>query len=282
MRLCRIGPPGREKPAVLSPDGLLHDVSASVPEFMAGFFAGSWHEVLRDAMRRAPARPLDAGDRFGVPIAGTSKIVGVGMNYREGVRRAGMTTPVEPLLFIKPATCLAAANDPIILPPGAEKLDWEVELAVVLGREAYRISEDEADAAILGYGVFNDLSERRWQNEQGGEWCKGKSADGFGPFGPWLVTADEIEDPGRLDIWLSLNGEPKQRSNTADMVFTVRFVIAYVSRFMRLLPGDVIIMGTPPGTGWREVPPRFLGPGDRLSLGIAGLGEQNTTVAAGD
>lgn len=280
MRLCRIGAPGREKPAVLGADGTLHDVSGMVPDFTGHFFAGAWQATLAAAMRAAPARPLDAGVRFGVPMAGVSKVVGVGMNYHEGVRRAGMQTPLEPLLFIKPSTCLAAANDPIILPPGAGKLDWEVELGVVIGRETSRITEAEVDAAILGYCVFNDLSERKWQNEQGGEWCKGKSADGFGPCGPWIVTADEVADPGTLDIWLSLNGVPQQNSNTSDMVFSVRFVVAYISQFMRLLPGDLVIMGTPPGTGWRLVPPRFLRPGDRLSLGIAGLGEQNTTVVA--
>ncbi len=280
MRLCRIGAPGREKPAVLGPDGTLHDVSAGVSDFTGDFFAGPWRDTLAGAMRRAPARPVDAGVRFGVPLAGVSKIVGVGMNYREGVRRAGMAMPVEPLLFIKPATCLAGANDPIVLPPGAGKLDWEVELAVVMGRGGVRLGENEVDAAILGYCVFNDLSERKWQNEQGGEWCKGKSADGFGPCGPWIATADEVGDPGRLDLWLDLNGTRQQQSNTADMVFSVRFVISYISRFMRLLPGDIVIMGTPPGTGWRQVPPRYLRPGDRLALGIEGLGEQHPTVEA--
>lgn len=270
MKLGRIGPPGREKPAVLDADGRLRDVSAAVPDFTGDFFSGPWRTTLEQALRAAPVLPAQPVPRFGVPLANVSKVVGVGMNYHEGVRRAGMTTPVEPLLFIKPNTCLAAANDPIVLPPGAGKLDWEVELGVVIGPEA----------AILGYCVFNDLSERRWQNEQGGEWCKGKSADGFGPCGPWLVTADEVADPGKLDIWLDLNGARQQDSNTSDMIFDVPFVVAYISRFMRLLPGDIIIMGTPPGTGWRLDPPRFLRPGDRLSLGIRGLGEQNTVVKA--
>jgi len=266
---------------VLGPDGVPRDVSAAVPDFTGDFFCGAWQAVLADAVRDAPACASEDGLRFGVPVAGVSKVVGVGMNYHEGVRRAGMATPAEPLLFIKPATCLAGANDPIVLPAGADKLDWEVELAVVIGREAYGLDEGEAAAAILGYGVFNDLSERRWQNEQGGEWCKGKSADGFGPCGPWLVTADEVADPGRLGLWLDLNGIRQQQSNTSDMVFGVRFVIAYISRFMRLLPGDVVIMGTPPGTGWRQDPPRFLRPGDRVSLGIDGLGRQDAMVVGG-
>jgi 2-keto-4-pentenoate hydratase/2-oxohepta-3-ene-1,7-dioic acid hydratase in catechol pathway len=213
-----------------------------------------------------------------VPVVGVSKIVGVGMNYREGARRAGMAIPVEPLLFIKSTTCLAGPNDPIVLPPGADKLDWEVELGVVIARESSRLKPEQIDHAILGYCVFNDLSERKWQNEQGGEWCKGKSADGFGPCGPWIVTSDEIVDPGTLDIWLTVNGTPYQKSNTSDMLFPVKWVIAYISQFMRLLPGDIVIMGTPPGTGWRQTPPRFLRHGDRLALGVEGLGEQNALV----
>lgn len=278
MKLVRFGPRGAEKPGVIGADGMLYDVSGQVSSFSGEFFEGPWRETLTRALKSAPARSLDESVRLGVPLSGVSKIVGLGMNYHEGVRRAGMTTPVEPLLFIKSTTCLAGPDDPIVLPPGAEKLDWEVELAVVIAREASRLEPGQVDQAILGYCVFNDLSERRWQNEQGGEWCKGKSADGFGPCGPWLVTADEIADPGTLDIWLSLNGIPCQKSNTADMIFPVRFAIAYISRFMRLLPGDIVIMGTPPGTGWRQVPPRFLRAGDRVSLGISGLGEQHTIV----
>ena len=277
MRLCRVGPVGREKPAVLMPDGTLRDASGLVGDFDGAGFASRAFADLAAAIGSAPVLPT-RNLRFGVPVAGVGKIVGVGMNYHSGVRRAGMTTPAEPLLFIKSPTSLAGADDPIVLSPGADKLDWEVELAVVIGREISRVDEDRVAAAILGYAVFNDLSERRWQNEQGGEWCKGKSADGFGPCGPWLVTADEVPDPGNLDIWLELNGARQQDSNTSDMIFGVRFVVSYISRFMRLLPGDVVIMGTPPGTGWRLQPPRFLRPGDRLSLGIAGLGEQNPVV----
>ena len=278
MRLVRFGPKDDERPGVIGTDGMLYDVSGHVSTFSGEFFAGSWRETLALALKSAPARKLDKSVRLGVPITGVSKIVGLGMNYHEGVRRAGMTTPAEPLLFIKSTTCLAGPDDPIVLPPSAEKLDWEVELAVVIAREASRLAPEQVGAAILGYSVFNDLSERKWQNEQGGEWCKGKSADGFGPCGPWLVTADEIADPETLDIWLSLNGTPCQRSNTSDMIFSVRFAIAYISQFMRLMPGDIVIMGTPPGTGWRQAPPRFLRAGDRLSLGISGLGEQHTIV----
>jgi 2,4-diketo-3-deoxy-L-fuconate hydrolase len=277
MKLCRFGPSGREKPGVIV-DGRLRDVSASIADFDGAFFAtGNWRSAIEKALAKAPT--IDGANvRHGVPIARPSKIVGCGMNYREGVKRAGVPVPAEPMLFIKSTTCLAGANDPIVLPPGADKLDWEVELGVVVAHDCSRLELHQVDAAILGYCVFNDLSERKWQNEQGGEWCKGKSADGFGPCGPWLVTADEVGDPGKLDIWLSLNGTSYQRSNTSDMIFPVRFVLAYISQFMRLLAGDIIIMGTPPGTGWRQTPPRFLRAGDKLSLGIQGLGEQNPEV----
>ena len=247
MKLCRIGPPGREKPAVLLPDGSLRDASGLVRDFDGACFASPEFASLRRAIATAPVVP-SAGVRFGVPVANVGKIVGLGMNYHAGVKRAGMTTPVEPLLFIKSTTCLAAADDPIALPPGADKLDWEVELAVVIGREASRVDEAAAAQSIAGYAVFNDLSERRWQNEQGGEWCKGKSADGFGPCGPWLVTADEIADPGKLDIWLDLNGQRQQDSNTSDMIFGVRFAVSYISRFMRLLPGGVPMITMSPGS----------------------------------
>lgn len=280
MKLVRFGAAGREKPGVIGADGVLRDVSAAVGDFTGAFFAGPWRATLAAALATAPTVPLDGGLRLGVPIANPSKIVGLGMNYREGVKRAGVAMPAEPMLFIKSTTCLAGANDPILLPSGADKLDWEVELGLVIARDSRQLAPEEVDNAILGYCVFNDLSERKWQNEQGGEWCKGKSADGFGPCGPWIVTADEVTDPGALDIWLTLNGTPYQKSNTADMIFPVRFAVAYISQFMRLLPGDIVIMGTPPGTGWRQTPPRFLRPGDRLSLGLSGLGEQNTVVQA--
>ncbi len=281
MKLVRFGPRGRERPGVLGADGAVRDVSARIADFTPGFFAGDWRGALDRALDGAPAHPVDPALRFGVPLAGVSKIVGLGMNYHAGVRRAGMVMPTEPLLFIKSATCLAGPSDPILLPPGSEKLDWEVELAVVIGREASRLEPGEVPDAILGYCVFNDLSERHWQNERGGEWCKGKSADGFGPCGPWIATADEIGDANRLDIWLTLDGTRYQASNTSDMIFSVEYAVGYISQFMRLLPGDIVIMGTPPGTGQRQTPQRFLRPGDRLSLGIAGLGEQNAEILAG-
>lgn len=281
MKLVRVGPPGGETPGVIDAEGKLRDLSGRIEDFSPAFFAEDWRRTLAESLEGAPAIPVDARTRFGVPIASVSKVVGVGMNYHEGVRRAKMATPAEPLLFIKSATCLAGPGDPIRLPRGADKLDWEVELGVAISKEANRVTVENAAQYILGYCVFNDLSERNWQNERGGEWCKGKSADGFGPCGPWLVTSDEVADPNRLGLWLSVNGTRYQQSNTSDMIFSVEYVVSYISQFMRLLPGDIVIMGTPPGTGWRQTPPRFLRPGDEVALGIEGLGEQRTRVQAG-
>jgi 2-keto-4-pentenoate hydratase/2-oxohepta-3-ene-1,7-dioic acid hydratase in catechol pathway len=281
MKLVRFGPPGREKPGVVMGDGAVRDLSGRIGDFTPDFLAGDWRRAIDQALVDAPEHAADAAARFGVPLAGVSKIVGLGMNYHEGVRRAGMTMPTEPLLFIKSSTCLAGPSDPIRLPPGSEKLDWEVELGVVIARESSRLAPDQVADAILGYCVFNDLSERHWQNERGGEWCKGKSADGFGPCGPWIATREEIPDANKLDIWLSVNETRYQSSNTSDMIFPVEYAVGYISQFMRLLPGDIVIMGTPPGTGQRQTPQRFLRPGDRVTLGIAGLGEQHAEVVAG-
>jgi 2-keto-4-pentenoate hydratase/2-oxohepta-3-ene-1,7-dioic acid hydratase in catechol pathway len=277
MRLLRFGTPGEERPGVLDAEGSLRDLSRVVSDYDPAFFADSgWQARVAAAARAAPV--VEGRPRIGPPVAGTSKIVGLGMNFREGVRRAGMEMPKEPLLFIKSATSIAGPDDDLALPDDAGKLDWEVELAVVIGRPCYRADEAQAEAAIAGYTILNDLSERRWQNEQGGEWCKGKSADGFAPLGPWLVTPDEAGDPGALDLWLDLNGQRMQGSNTSDMIVGVRQAVAYASRFIRLLPCDVIAMGTPPGTGWRLTPPRFLRRGDVMRLGVAGLGEQVTRI----
>lgn len=280
MKLVRFGPEGAERPGVVGTDGALTDVSATIPDFDPAFFAADdWQARLAAAALqgvRVPGTP-----RLGPPVVGTSKIVGLGMNYREGLARLGLPPPAEPLLFIKSATSIAGPSDPIRLPPDAAKLDWEVELAVVLGRPLYRATAAQAAAAVAGYAVLNDLSERRWQNEQGGEWCKGKSADGFAPLGPWLVTPDEAGDPDALDIWLTLNEEPMQRSSTADMVVGALEALVYASQFMRLLPCDLVAMGTPPGTGQRQEPQRFLRVGDRLRLGVERLGEQQAEVIAG-
>jgi ureidoglycolate lyase len=279
MRLVRFGARGAERPGVLDADGTLRDVSGVARDYDPTFFRDAgWRRRLAEAAATAPAASGPA--RMGVPVAGTSKIVGLGMNFRAGLARLGLPVPEEPLLFLKSATSLAAAGDPILLAPDMTKLDWEVELALVVGRELYRATPEEAEAAVAGYAVFNDLSERVWQNERGGEWCKGKSADGFASLGPWLVTPDEVGDPGGLELRLELNGEEVQHAAASGMVFGPREALAYASRFMRMLPCDVLALGTPPDTGQRLTPPRFLRAGDRLRLSITGLGEQVTQVVA--
>lgn len=277
LRLLRFGPPGAERPGVLDDDGRLRDVSAAIADYDPAFFGDAdWQTKLATIAATAPV--VADAPRRGPPIAGTSKIVGLGMNYREGLRRLGQEPPEHPLLFIKSATSIAGPDDPIVLTPDATKLDWEVELAVVLARPLWRADAAEAAAAIAGYCIVNDLSERTWQNEWGGEWCKGKSADGFAPLGPWLVPPGSAGDPAALGIWLELNGTRMQDSHCGDMVFGPVAALAYISRFIRLLPCDVVALGTPPGTGQRQVPQRFLRPGDRLRLGIDRLGVQETLV----
>ncbi len=277
LRLLRFGPAGAEKPGVLDGDGALRDVSADIAEYDPAFFVEGWEARLAAAAAKAPV--VTGTPRLGPPVAGTSKIVGLGMNYREGLRRLGQQPPEHPLLFIKSATSIAGPSDPIVLTPDATKLDWEVELAVVLSRPLWRADAAEAAAAIAGYCIINDLSERTWQNEWGGEWCKGKSADGFAPLGPFLVPPDAAGDPASLGIWLDLNGTRMQDSVTGDMVFGPVAALSYISRFIRLLPCDVVALGTPPGTGQRQVPQRFLRVGDHLRLGIDRLGVQDNLVA---
>lgn len=279
LRLVRFGAAGAERPGVIDAAGALRDLSAEVPEFDPAFFAVSgWQARLAGLAATAPVVP--GRPRLGPPVAGTSKIVGLGMNYREGLRRLGLEAPEHPLLFIKSATAIAGPCDPILLTPEATRLDWEVELAVVLAKPLWRADAAAAAEAIAGYCIINDLSERTWQNEWGGEWCKGKSADGFAPLGPWLVPPDAAGDADALGIWLALNGTRMQDSRCGDMVFGPVAALAYISRFIRLLPCDVVALGTPPGTGQRQLPQRFLRVGDRLRLGIDGLGEQENLVVA--
>lgn len=281
MKLVRFGSAGAEKPGFIDAQGRIRDLSAVCADIDPAFFAdGTCARLIADGPPDdAPVVP--AGTRLGPPVGMASKIVGIGLNYREGARRAGVAPPVEPMVFLKSTTSLGGPDDPIVLPPGSTKTDWEVELALVIGRRLYGATRAEAAAAIAGYSVFNDLSERVWQNERGGEWTKGKSFDGFGPMGPWLVTAESVPDPRKLAIWLDLNGARIQDSNTDDMIRGPVELVDYVAQCMTLLPGDILITGTPAGTGHRQTPQRFLRPGDRLRLGIDGLGEQNAVVVAG-
>lgn len=224
--------------------------------------------------------PVEGSPRLGPPVAGVGKILAIGFNYAEHAAETGKPLPDEPLLFTKAVTALSGPNDPVVLPRGSRKGDWEVELAVVIGRRALYVEETDALDHVAGYGVINDVSEREYQLERGGQFVKGKSFDTFAPFGPWLVTKDEVPDPQDLKLWLDLNGERRQDGNTATMVFGVAFLVSYLSRFVTLMPGDVIATGTPPGVGLGCDPAVFLKPGDVMRLGIEGLGEQRQEVKA--
>ena len=281
MKLIRFGVPGRERPGLLLADGRRVDASALGEDYDERFFGSGGLQRLRawadrDAAR-APAAPVDA--RLGPPIARPSKIVCIGLNFRDHAAESGMDIPREPVMFLKATTAITGPNDPVIMPRGGIKLDWEVELAAVIARRASYVTVDDAASCIAGYVLHNDYSERAFQLERGGQWVKGKSADSFGPIGPFLATPDEIPDPRRLGMWLSVNGEIRQKSTTANMIFDVPTLVSYVSQFMTLLPGDVISTGTPSGVGLGMKPtPSYLKPGDVVALGIDGLGEARQTV----
>ena len=277
MKLVRFGPKGREKPGLIDAAGTLRDLSAHIPDI-------GWNELSAAGQKRLRAlNPLSlpkvrGKPRLGVPFTGISKIVGIGLNYRAHAVEANMPIPAEPVMFMKATTCITGPCDPILMPVGSTKLDWEVELGVVIGHEARHVPLARALDHVAGYCVFHDVSERTFQLERGGQWDKGKGCDSFGPIGPWLVTKDEVADPQQLRLWLDVNGERMQDSTTADMIFSCAEIVSYVSRFMTLLPGDVICTGTPQGVGMGRG--RFLKIGDQLRLGVDGLGEQRQTVVA--
>ncbi len=281
MKLLRHGPRGHERPGLVDHQGVMRDLSAQVGDLGAADLSSERLARLR-SIDTASLPELVPGTRLGVPWHGLSKFVCIGLNYRDHAAEAGMELPKEPVLFLKAPSALTGPNDPVVLPQGAEKGDWEVELGVVIGTRARYVPEAEALAHVAGYCVVNDVSERAYQLERGGTWDKGKGADTFGPVGPWLVTADEVPDPQALDLWLDVSGERMQDGNTRTMVFGVAQLVSYVSRFMTLEPGDLIATGTPAGVGMGRKPPRFLRAGDTLALGIAGLGEQRTSVHAWD
>ena len=281
MKLLRYGPPGRERPAMLDADGQVRDVSAHVADL-----AGA--TVSLEALDRL--RGVDPADlplvaepgRIGSCLASVPNFFCIGLNYARHAAETGAKAPPEPVIFSKATSALSGPFDDVVIPRGSVKSDWEVELGVVIGRETLYVSEDEALSHVAGYCTINDLSEREFQAERAGQWIKGKSAPTFGPVGPWLVTADEVPDPQNLRLWLSLNGTVVQDSTTADMIFTVAQIIASMSRYMKLMPGDVISTGTPAGVGLGMKPPRFLKPGEVMELEVEGLGRQRqTTVAAG-
>lgn len=279
MRLVRFGEKGSERPGILDSQGRIHDLSGVV-EDIDGRTLGP--EVLARIGAIDPlSLPLAPADvRLGAPVGGVRNFIGIGLNYADHAAEAGRPTPEEPVLFNKAPSCVAGPDDGFALPRGATRTDWEVELAVVIGSRAHYLDRDNALDAVAGYCLCNDVSERSFQSERGGQWTKGKSSEGFGPLGPWLVTRDEVADPQAIDLWLDLNGERMQTGSTRSMIFGVAHLVWYVSQFMVLEPGDVITTGTPPGVGNARKPPRYLQPGDVLELGGTGLGRQRQVVRA--
>jgi 2,4-diketo-3-deoxy-L-fuconate hydrolase len=279
MRLVRYGRPGKEKPGLFDEEGRLRSLAGVIDDIDAS--------VLSEKALRKLAKvdwktlPIVRGEpRFGVPVKGVGKFIGIGMNYSDHAAEVGAPIPKEPILFMKATSCLSGPDDAIQLPQGSKKTDWEVELGVVIGERAQYVSEAEAMKYVAGYCVVNDVSERAFQFEMGSQWDKGKGCDTFGPVGPFLVTKDEILDVQDLDLYLELNGKRMQTGNTSNMIFTVAQIVSYLSRFMTLEPGDIITTGTPPGVGLGRTPQRFLKKGDKLRLGIAGIGEQQQEVVA--
>ncbi len=282
MKLIRVGPPGSEKPGLLLQDGTRVDASA---------FGEDWDERFlgSDGLRRlaawseanvARAPRLAADQRLGPCVARPSKIVCIGLNYADHARETNAKIPEEPIIFFKASSALCGPDDDLVLPRGSLKTDWEVELAIVIGRRARSVSPEQAPLHLAGYALHNDYSERQDQIERGGQWSKGKSHDTFAPLGPFLATPDEVADAQRLGLWLTVNGQTMQKSNTDQMIFGVSALVSYLSRFMTLLPGDVISTGTPPGVGLGRNPPLFLKAGDVVELGIDGLGRQRQRVVS--
>jgi 2,4-diketo-3-deoxy-L-fuconate hydrolase len=283
MKLLRFGEAGSERPGVLLDDGRRIDVSAFAADYDEAFFASDGVNGLRAWLtRHGTAAPVVAEDvRLGPPIRRPSKIVCIGLNFRDHAAESGTEPPPEPVMFFKATTSLCGPNDAVVIPRGGTKLDWEVELAVIIGRTARYITRAQAPAFVAGYALHNDYSERAFQLERGGQWSKGKSADTFAPLGPFLATCDELPDTSRLEMWLDVNGEARQRGTTANMIFDVPTLVSYVSEFMTLLPGDVISTGTPAGVGLGMKPaPVYLAPGDEVALGIERLGRSRQKVMA--
>ena len=279
MKLLRYGPVGEEKPGLLDDGGRIRDLSDRVADIDPSTLAPSRLLALADV--DPEILPLVEGSpRLGPPVAGITKILAIGLNYADHAAETGSKLPPEALLFTKAITCLTGPGDPVMLPKGSEQTDWEVELAVIIGAKAQYVPEARSLDFVAGYSIMDDISERDYQRNRGGQFVKGKSADTFGPLGPWLVTKDEIPDPQNLKLWHDVNGERRQNSSTAEMIFGVAHLVSYLSRFLTLMPGDVISTGTPAGVGIGMKPPQFLKAGDELRLGIEGLGEQRHTVVA--
>jgi len=279
MKLLRYGPAGQEKPGLLDRDGRIRDLSGAVRDIDGEALAPASLDRLR---RLDPASlPLvPTTPRLGPCVGSVPKIVAIGLNYRLHAQEAGAAIPSEPIFFMKATSSICGPNDDVIIPKNSQKTDYEVELGIVIGSLTRHVAKADARKHVAGYCVVNDVSEREFQIERGGQWTKGKSADTFCPTGPWLVTTNEVSDPGKLALWTEVNGERRQNSNTADLIFGVDEIVSYVSQFMTLLPGDVIPTGTPSGVGMGFKPPKFLKPGDRVRLSVEGLGEQNQRLVA--
>ncbi|THD84562.1 FAA hydrolase family protein [Aliigemmobacter aestuarii] len=279
MKLLRYGPAGQEKPGLLDAEGRVRDLSGKVADFAGADVSLAALDRIR-ALDVASLPVVENPGRIGACLASVPNFYGIGLNYAKHAAETGMEPPKEPILFSKAASSLSGPFDPVVIPRGSEKTDWEVELGVVIGRETQYVTEAEALSCVAGYCTINDVSERSFQMERGGQWMKGKSAPTFGPVGPWLVTADEVPDPQTLDLSLSLNGQVVQSSNTDDMIFGVAAIVSYMSQFMRLMPGDIIATGTPSGVGLGMKPQRFLRPGDVMELTVQGLGTQRQEAVA--
>jgi 2,4-diketo-3-deoxy-L-fuconate hydrolase len=279
MKLVRYGEKGTEKPGLIDKSGQLRDLSGHLRDLDGeGYSPASLKKLAAIDPASLPA--VSGKPRFGAPVTGISKFVAIGLNYVDHAKETGSPIPSEPIFFLKANTSLSGPNDPVEKPRQSIKLDWEVEIAAIVGTRAKYVSEADALSHVAGYCVCNDVSERNFQQERGGQWTKGKSHDTFGPLGPWLVTRDEIVDVQKLGLWLDVNGQRRQTGNTATMIFTMAKCISYVSQFMTLLPGDVVTTGTPPGVGLGMKPPTFLNVGDVVTLGIDGLGEQRQQIVA--
>ncbi|TRX51897.1 fumarylacetoacetate hydrolase family protein [Fulvivirga sp. M361] len=279
MKLIRYGEPGKEKPGV-EVEGTRYDVSHLVSDYGEEFFANDGIEKLRSTFDASSATKIDRNVRLGEPVKKPGKIICIGLNYRKHAAESGMSEPTEPVVFFKATSSIIGPNDIIIIPKNSKKTDWEVELGVVIGKRANYIKEEEALDYVAGYVLHNDVSEREFQIERGGQWVKGKSCDTFAPLGPYLVTKDEVADPNNMRLWLTLNGKKMQDGSTNDFIFNVQYVIAYLSQFMSLMPGDIISTGTPEGVGFGQRPPFYLKDGDVIELGIDGLGSAKQHVKA--
>jgi 2,4-diketo-3-deoxy-L-fuconate hydrolase len=279
VKLLRYGAPGEEKPGALDGAGEIRDLSGVISDVAGKSLLPDAIEQLRD-IDLATLPKVSRQTRIGPCVAGVGKFICIGLNYSDHAAESGMAVPSEPVIFMKATSAICGPDDDVLIPRGSQKMDWEIELGVVIGKPGKYVEEANALSHVAGYCIVNDLSERAFQLEGTGQWVKGKSADTFGPVGPWLVTPDEVPDPQNLDLWLDVDGQRRQSGNTRTMIFGVASLISYVSRFMSLRTGDIISTGTPPGVGFGRKPPLYLRAGNRLQLGISGLGRQNQMVTA--